>query len=95
MTDVDALKDAVPISMVLDYIGARKGHGSLYYCPFCADEFSHNPGAGLYYGKDGTDRYKCFVCGFGGDVIDVARRYLGDVATFSEAVEWLTQTFTD
>jgi DNA primase len=107
MTDTKALKARVSILDVLLQVGGRIQTKAFNFddevpvwCPFCSDHDSRKP-AGRANDVKGV--YHCFACGFGGDVIDIARRYLGEddeawgayPASFETAIEWLEKTFPD
>jgi len=90
LVDVDRLKQEIDVWMVLDEVGAQR-RGRKVFCPWCADAFSRNPGASV---TPDDSFYKCFVCGFGGDIIGLAREHLGPSTTFKEACAWLATTFS-
>lgn len=96
-------KDSVDILDVLVKAGARIGNANArhgwwddevsVFCPFCEDFASRRPA-----GRANTTKqlYHCWACGFGGDVITIARKYLATPddldgkAPMSVATEWLT-----
>jgi DNA primase len=56
----------------------RHGHavrGSKALCPFHDDR--RTPNLSLFVGRDGKHRWHCFVCGFGGDAVDLEARLSG------------------
>jgi len=76
------IKDQVDILDVLTKVGARIRNTRqggwwddevAYFCPFCSDISSRKPA-----GRANTNKQvcHCWSCGFGGDVINVAVRYL-------------------
>lgn len=60
------------------------------FCPFCSDATSRKPAGRANATKQ---VYHCWACGFGGDAISIARKYLetpdGVEATYEMAVRWL------
>lgn len=88
--DVAALRAAHPIEQVIAASGVElhaRGHGYMGCCPFHDDTTASMSVGGV------PERFKCFGCGAGGDVIEfVARRH--DLS-FTDAVNALRQgTFT-
>lgn len=107
LVDVKALKARIDILDLLKIVGARIDGEELYfdqevrvYCPFCSDANSRKP-AGRANPVKGL--YHCWACGFGGDIIDVARQFLsedesGDLfgsyaVPFDVVVQWLEGKF--
>jgi hypothetical protein len=96
----DELREDIPVLDVLLEIGARtigwsRGGGwsgwKEIVCPFCSD----TNGSGSYNSIAG--RYLCHQCGAprdgrSGDVVDIAKLYLGTNED-REAIEWLRRTF--
>lgn len=87
-------KARVDILEVLVKVGARvhssRKHGwwddeVAVFCPFCEDASSRKPA-----GRANTTKqvYHCWACGFGGDAVSIARKYLDD-CDFATAVKWL------
>lgn len=94
---IDDFKAQFDILEVLQKVGARMGRTKelgwwaeevALYCPFCSDLNSAKPAGRANTGKQ---VYHCWSCGFGGDVINIAKEYLG--ADFNAAVRWLAATF--
>jgi len=94
-------KNSVDILDVLVKIGGRvgyaRGHGWWddevpVWCPFCEDQSSRKPA-----GRANTTKqvYHCWACGFGGDVITIAKKHLGFAGpgshAYSAAVKWLEE----
>jgi DNA primase len=71
--DVEAIRQAHPIQDVIASSGVQlhaQGHGYMGCCPFHDDKTASMSVAGV------PDRFKCFGCDVGGDVIEyVSRRY--------------------
>lgn len=68
--DLDALRLRLP-----DYLANVHGTTDIrrnFSCPSPKHEDEH-PSASYFVGTDGVPRVKCFVCDYGGDVIDLAR----------------------
>ena len=67
---------------------AGTGRQAKALCPFHDD---NNPSMGFWTGKDGIERFKCFVCGESGDAFDFVYRYETKVKrrkfSFEEAIE--------
>ena len=79
------IKDAALIEdVVSEYVRLRPKGGSLVgLCPFHDDT---NPSLNV---SPATQRYKCFVCNEGGDVIDFIKEVEG--YDFIQAIEWLAE----
>ena len=72
--DVAALRRAHPIEAVVAASGvelARRGHGFMGCCPFHDDSTASQPVGGV------PDRFHCFGCDAGGDVIEYVSRFTG------------------
>lgn len=73
-SEIGVLKKALPIAFVLDYIDLpveKSPDGRLHTtCPFHAD---HDPSFDVYPWQGG-ERWGCFVCGIGGDVLDLIQQ---------------------
>lgn len=67
---------------------AGTGRQAKALCPFHDD---NNPSMGFWTGKDGIERFKCFVCGESGDAFDFVYKYETKVRhktfSFEEAIE--------
>ncbi len=82
--DVEALRRAHPIEAVVAASGvelARRGHGFMGCCPFHEDSTTSLSVGGV------PDRFHCFGCGAGGDVIEYVARFTG--LAFVDAVRAL------
>ncbi len=77
----------------LEKAGA-KFKGNSCTCPFHDDK---NPSAGVYQGQDSVWRFKCQVCGIGGDIFDmqakITGRSLNDVLRRDNGKVTKTQAF--
>lgn len=62
----------------------KKGKEYVCHCLFHADS---DPSMTIFRGRDGVGRFRCFVCGAGGDVIDFMREV--ENCTAAEAVKRL------
>jgi len=108
-TDTKRLKARISITDVLVKVGARVAEVGLMdeevkvYCPFCEDAASRRP-AGRANELKGV--YHCWFCGFGGDIISIAREHLFQEAkkdptwgaygvSFNDAVAWLLENFPE
>lgn len=83
--EASALKKLLPITYVLDYVGipVEQGEGRLHApCPFHSD---HDPSFDVYPWHNG-ERWGCFVCGIGGDVLDLIQKLWPEL-TFTRAKE--------
>ena len=72
--DVGALRGTHPIEAVVAASGvelARRGHGFMGCCPFHDDSAASLSVGGV------PDRFHCFGCGAGGDVIEYVARFNG------------------
>ena len=72
--DVAALRRAHPIEAVVAASGvelARRGHGFMGCCPFHDDSTASLSVGGV------RERFHCFGCGAGGDVIEYVSRFTG------------------
>lgn len=87
MIDFAQVRARFPLIEVVSRYVELKRNGSEYVglCPFHAD---NRPSLTIYSGRDGTQRYRCFACGAGDDVIDFVAAIEG--CTPSEAVKRLT-----
>jgi len=67
--DIQEVRRQFPLVEVVSRWVELKRRGSEFVglCPFHADT---NPSFTVYHGKDGIDRYRCFACTEGGDVLD-------------------------
>ncbi len=66
-SDLHDLKLRAGMRPVEDHTGKQLAYGQFCCCPFHED---HDPSFGPYPGGDGLPRWKCFGCGWEGDVID-------------------------
>lgn len=83
MINVAEIKRQVsPIEVIERYTGARRSHGK-YPCPFHADK---HPSLSVK-----ADKWHCWACGAGGDVINFVQRYFG--LSFVEASVKLAYDF--
>lgn len=79
--DVEAIRATHPIADIVAASGVQlhaQGHGFMGCCPFHDDSTPSLSVGGV------PDRFKCFGCGVGGDVIEYVRRRHG--LTFLEAI---------
>src|SRR5450631_2953641 len=84
--DVEALRRAHPIETVVAASGVelrRRGQGFMGCCPFHDDSTASLSVGGV------PDRFHCFGCGAGGDVIEYVHRFTG--LSFTGAVQALEQ----
>jgi DNA primase len=82
--DVEALRRSHPIETVVGASGvelARRGQGFMGCCPFHDDSTASLSVGGI------PDRFHCFGCGAGGDVIEFVARFTG--LSFVDAVRAL------
>ena len=95
MMTIDRLKEDITIDEVVEYLGGRKVSWGTYAhydtwmpvtCPFHNDE---NASASMNRAKG---RFKCHACDVSGDIVDLAREYLGDGGV-RRAMDWLERTF--
>lgn len=77
----ESAKERAPLDALLAYLGYPVGDDDKSLCPFHDDS---EPSLWLWMGDDGQERWHCFVCGIGGDQIDLLRRIRG--LTFGQAV---------
>ena len=82
------VKDEVPISSVLDWLGVRTSGVNKAFCPICHDRDSKHPGM-VYDDARGT--WHCFVHNDGGDSIDLVQQ--AKSLTFAQAVEAIANRF--
>ena len=77
---LDAIRDRVPVSSVVSkhLTLTKRGHEKIGLCPF------HQEKTPSFSVNDGKRLWKCFSCGFGGDVIDFTMAIYR--MTFREAV---------
>src|SRR5919199_2345680 len=84
--DIQAVKAAYPLADVVERAGVRLrrvGPGTLQgLCPF---HIEHTPSFTIYLGRQ---RFWCFGCGAGGDVLDFVQRHEG-LRSVGEARVWL------
>lgn len=82
---VDEIKQRVTMRDLLDCLGVKvKGHTAC--CPLHQDttpSLSFNDKTGLWY---------CFVCGVGGDVVELVMKL--ESISFQEALTWLNDKFS-
>jgi DNA primase len=92
------LKKEVDILDVLEYIGGRIPGSQLkkgwdeeveVFCPFCADLSSHKPAGRANVLKQ---LYHCWACGEGGDIFNLALRFL-NTRDFPTAAQWIEDHF--
>jgi DNA primase len=84
--DVAAVRQAHPIEAVVAASGVkltRRGQGLMGCCPFHEDSTASLSVGGV------ADRFHCFGCGAGGDVIEYVHRFTG--LSFVDAVQALEQ----
>jgi DNA primase len=84
--DVAAVRHGHPIEAVVAASGVeltRRGHGLMGCCPFHEDSTASLSVGGV------ADRFHCFGCGAGGDVIEYVHRFTG--LSFVDAVQALEQ----
>ena len=82
--DIPALKARHPLGAVVEDSGVRlRGRGRVRqgFCPF------HDEAEGSFTVYGDTERFYCFGCGAGGDVLDFVQRAEG--LTLPEAIRWL------
>lgn len=77
----DTAKARAPLDALLAHYQHPVDAEGKAVCPFHDD---NDPSLHLWMGDDGKERWHCFVCGVGGDQIDIVRRLEG--MTFSQAV---------
>lgn len=82
------VREDVPMSSVLEWLGVRTYGVNKAFCPLCHDKDSRHPGM-VYDDARGT--WHCFVHGDGGDAIDLVREYYG--MSFAQAVETIASRF--
>lgn len=82
------IREDVPISSVLEWLGVRMSGTNKAFCPLCHDKDSRHPGM-VYDDARGT--WHCFVHGDGGDAIDLVGEYYG--MSFSQAIEAIASKF--
>lgn len=82
------IREDVPMSSVLEWLGVRTSGVNKAFCPLCHDKDSRHPGM-VYDDARGT--WHCFVHGDGGDAIDLVREYYG--MSFAQAVEAIASKF--
>ena len=85
---IRSIREDVPISSVLEWLGVRMSGVNKAFCPLCHDKDSRHPGM-VYDDARGT--WHCFVHGDGGDAIDLVREYYG--MSFSQAIEAIATKF--
>lgn len=76
-SDVERLRRDVSLSETAAHYGCRlqrNGHEHIACCPFHADE---TPSFTIFRGQDGIERFHCFGCEAGGDVLDFVRQIKG------------------
>lgn len=87
---ITRLKEELNINELLGFLGVivpfRTGWVSCR-CPF------HNDRVASAAVNSTKGRFKCHACDASGDVVDLAKLYLGTSDT-REAITWLTQTFS-
>ncbi len=81
---IEACKEAVPAIEAARDMGITVGRDGRSKCPFCNITSRESV---KFYGSG----YHCFTCTAGGDVIDLAQRFLGVDAW--GAVRWLNEEF--
>lgn len=104
--EVGAIKAALPIAYVLEYIGIAiySADGRLHAtCPFHSDR---DPSFDIYPWRGG-ERWGCFVCSPGGDVLDLiqkiwpelrfheAKQVAGNLIVAMTAADWKAPTLTE
>ncbi|GAA3106965.1 hypothetical protein GCM10010520_59580 [Rhizobium viscosum] len=75
--DLEQLRRDVSLSETAARYGCRlerNGHEHVACCPFHAEE---TPSFTIFRGQDGVERYHCFGCGAGGDVLDFVQQIKG------------------
>lgn len=82
------IREEVPMSSVLEWLGVRMSGANKAFCPLCHDKDSRHPGM-VYDDARGT--WHCFVHGDGGDAIDLVREYYD--MSFSQAIEAIASKF--
>lgn len=83
MVDVAEIKRHIsPAEVIERYTGARRSHNK-YPCPFHTDK---HPSLSVK-----ADKWKCWACGEGGDVLNFTQRYFG--LSFVEAAVKLANDF--
>lgn len=97
VVDVQDVKAAVPIAFVLAYAGhqptAAEGGELRYVCMFHDDS---NPSLTVYRHEGAFERFKCWGCGAGGDVVDLFARLHGlDFKPALDAVAGLVPLVAD
>ncbi len=76
-SDLERLRRDVSLSETAAHYGCRlqrNGHEHVACCPFHAEE---TPSFTIFKGQDGIERFHCFGCGAGGDVLDFVRQIKG------------------
>ncbi|MDR6668980.1 CHC2 zinc finger domain-containing protein [Rhizobium sp. 1399] len=76
-SDLERLRRDVSLSETAARYGCRpqrNGHEHQACCPFHAEE---TPSFTIFRGQDGIERFHCFGCGAGGDVLDFVRQIKG------------------
>ncbi len=85
--DLERLRRDVSLSETAARYGCRlqrNGHEHIACCPFHAEE---TPSFTIFRGQDGIERFHCFGCGAGGDVLDFVRQIKG--VDLAEAIRLL------
>lgn len=75
--DLERLRRDVSLSETAARYGCRlkrNGHEYIACCPFHAEE---TPSFTIFRGQDGIERFHCFGCGAGGDVLDFVQQIKG------------------
>lgn len=89
MTDVEAIRQRIPIEQFLMSLGSDIGYTSRsgwtkVQCPFHEGGDKHPSGS---VNPDST-RFSCFTCGRKGDIFDLVQ-WAGLADDFPGAIEWL------
>lgn len=77
----ELIREQLPIELALGLLGIEVREDGYAVCPFHDDR---NPSLGTYLGDDDVERWKCWPCDRGGDVIDLVRGVEG--LAFPDAV---------
>jgi len=88
VSDIDRIRRDVSLSATAQAFGVQiqaNGHEFEACCPLHSES---TPSFTIFTGKDGAQRFHCFGCGEGGDVIDFVQKIQG--VTTAEAINILS-----
>lgn len=70
------IKESLPLAFVLEAMGVPTNGETTLLCPFHDED---TPSFTIYEGDNGVERYGCFGCAKGGDVISLIREFNSDL----------------